>query len=42
MSTQLTLSQALQLAAQSLQKGELQQAEQLCRQILQVKPNEPK
>ncbi len=41
MSTQLTLQQALQLAAQSLQKGELQQAEQLCRQVLQVMPNEP-
>lgn len=37
----LTLPQALQLAAQSLQKGELQQAESLCRQILQTAPNQP-
>jgi tetratricopeptide (TPR) repeat protein len=34
------LPQALQLAAQSLQKGELQQAEQLCRQILAKDANQ--
>ncbi len=34
MSTQLTLQQALQRAAQSLQKGELWQAEYLYWQIL--------
>lgn len=37
----LTLSQILQLAIQHFNQGKLHQAEGLCRQILQVVPNQP-
>jgi len=37
----LTLPQALQLAVKFLNENNLQQAESLCRQILQVAPNQP-
>ncbi|MCV6637022.1 radical SAM protein [Candidatus Albibeggiatoa sp. nov. NOAA] len=37
----LTISQALNIATQSLQEGKLKAAERLCRQILQYSPNQP-
>jgi tetratricopeptide (TPR) repeat protein len=37
----LTLAQALQLAVKFLNENNLQQAESLCRQILQAAPNQP-